>query len=130
MEESLEISINLPVPAQRVYEAWLDSAAHTAFTGAKAQIDPQIGGSFTAWEGYISGKTLELQPFSRILQSWRTTEFPENAADSLLEVKFAETAEGCLVTLNHSRIPEGQAAGYEQGWYDYYFDPMQAYFGH
>ena len=77
MTESFEIFIFFPgITAQQIYNAWLDSEAHSAFTGSPAQIDPQVGGQFTAWDGYIQGQTLETEPFRRILQAWRTTEFP------------------------------------------------------
>lgn len=34
---------------------------NTAFTGSKATCDAGVGGEFTAWDGYISGKNLELE---------------------------------------------------------------------
>ena len=101
---------------------------HAGFTGGAAEIDPAVGGAFTAWDGYIQGKTLELEPFSRILQSWRTTDFPAGSADSLLEVRLAEAEGGARITLVHTGIPDGQAAEYRQGWEDYYFAPLKEYF--
>ena len=82
MSEQLELSIELPASAQRIYTAWLDNASHTRFTGSAAVIDARVGGRFTAWNGYISGETLALEPYTRILQSWRTAEFPAEAPDS------------------------------------------------
>jgi activator of HSP90 ATPase len=114
---------------ERLYGAWLDSAAHSAFTGSPAQIDPQIGGRFSAWGGYIEGTTLELEPYRRIVQTWRTTEFPEGSADSRLEVLLEEAGLGqTRLTLLHSEIPEGQGQGYLQGWEEFYFQPMLANF--
>ena len=75
--DSLHLTTILPANPERVFLAWLDSAEHAAFTGSLAQIEPFVGGRFTAWDGYIQGATLELSPHTRILQSWRTTEFPE-----------------------------------------------------
>jgi hypothetical protein len=74
-----------------LYNAWLSSADHTKFTGSAADIDPSIGGKFTAWDGYISGT-------------------------------------GTEVTIDHSGIPEGQAEEYENGWQEFYFDPMRKYY--
>jgi uncharacterized protein YndB with AHSA1/START domain len=128
MAESLNLSTTFPVSPQRVYQAWLDSKEHGDFTGGKAQIDPHPGGNYTAWDGYISGKTLELEPHQRILQTWRTTEFPENSPDSLIELLLTPAQEGTQLTLIHTNIPDGQAVSYKQGWMDYYFKPMQEYF--
>jgi uncharacterized protein YndB with AHSA1/START domain len=129
MTESLNLSTIIPVPPQRVFHAWLDSKEHGGFTGGgEAIIDPHPGGSFTAWDGYINGKTLEIEPSKRILQSWRTTEFSENDPDSQLELLFKPVQEGTQLTLIHTNIPDGQAESYKQGWLDYYFKPMQEYF--
>lgn len=128
MSESIHVSTTLPASPQAVYQAWVDSQAHAAFTGSSAQIDPQVGGKFTAWDDYIQGSTLELEPYRRIRQAWRTTEFPEGSPDSDLEILLESVPEGTLITLVHTNIPDGQGEEYRQGWFDYYFQPMQEYF--
>lgn len=128
MTETIKISEVFPVTAKKLYEAWLDSKEHSAFTGSKAKINPAIGGAFTAWDKYISGKTLVLQPYSRIVQSWRTTEFHDSYPDSTLEVLFEKSANGTKMTLLHSGIPKGDSKKYEDGWNEYYIIPMKNYF--
>ncbi len=128
MAESIRVETVLPAPAQRIYEAWLDAEEHGEFTGGEAEIDPTVGGRHSAWDGYIQGVTLELEPYSRIVQSWRTTEFPEGSPDSRLEVVLEESGGSTRVTLIHTEIPDGQGAGYETGWRDFYFKPMAEYF--
>ena len=128
MTDSFEISTMLMAPAHRVYEAWLSSDEHAAMTGGAAQIDRTVGGKFSAWDGYITGTTLELEPSRRIVQSWRTVEFPTGAPDSRLEIVLDDTADGTRLTLKHSDIPAGQGSTYESGWVDNYFEPMKDYF--
>jgi uncharacterized protein YndB with AHSA1/START domain len=128
MSEAIEVSTTLPASPQAVYQAWLNSQAHGAFSGGAAQIDPRVGGSFTAWDGYIQGSTLELEPYRRIRQAWRTTEFPEGSPDSDLEIRLEPVPEGTLITLVHTQIPDSQGEEYRQGWLEYYFQPMQEYF--
>jgi activator of HSP90 ATPase len=72
---------------------------------------------------------LALDPPRRIVQAWRTTEFPDGAADSRLELTFSPSAGGTRLILRHTEIPEGQGISYAQGWIEHYFEPMQAYFG-
>lgn len=126
--ETVRIAAVLPVSADRVYAAWLDSREHARMTGSPAVVDPALGGDYSAWDGYISGKNLELEPARRIVQSWRSTDFPLGHADSRLEVHLLEAPGGCEIALIHSGIPEGQAAQYEQGWHDHYLEPMRKYF--
>jgi uncharacterized protein YndB with AHSA1/START domain len=128
--ETVRLTAVLPATADRVYAAWLDSAEHSKMTGGNAAVDPNVGGEHSAWDGYASGRTLELEPGRRIVQSWRTTDFPLGAADSRLEVHLLDVDEGrCEITLIHSDIPEGQGAKYDGGWREHYLLPMQKYFG-
>ena len=122
------VSDVLPAAPEAIYGAWLSSRDHGAMTGADAEIDPRPGGAFTAWDGYISGTTIELEPGRRIVQAWRTSEFDPADPDSRIEVLLEAADGGTRITLNHSNIPDGQP-DYEQGWRDNYFDPMREYFG-
>ena len=46
-----------------------------------------------------------------------------------LAVGLEPTEGGTRVTVGHTDIPEGQGESYEGGWNDFYFDPMERYFG-
>jgi hypothetical protein len=88
----------------------------------------ELGGEFSTFDGYITGRNLEFVPGERIVQSWRTTKFPVDHGDSTLTVTLEERNDGTLLTLVHSNVPEGHL-GYEQGgWQKQYFEPMIAYF--
>ncbi len=128
MSESIKLSAVVPATPQRVYEAWMSSKEHASFTGGAAVITARAGGKFTAWDGYILGVTEALEPGKRIVQSWRSTDFPADAPDSRLEVLLEPSPRGTRVTLLHTNIPDGQAEELKQGWKDYYFTPMKTYF--
>jgi activator of HSP90 ATPase len=128
MKDSLELSVTLHESAEKLYNDWLDSKAHSKFTGSPAQIDPSPNGKFSAWEGYISGTNKLLEPCHRILQTWRTTEFSEKEDDSILEVIFEHAGDKTHVILKHTNIPEGQGEDYKQGWKEFYFKPMKNYY--
>jgi uncharacterized protein YndB with AHSA1/START domain len=126
--ESIRVSARFPVTPDRLYAAWLDSQEHTRFTGDTARVDPLVGGRFSSWSGYISGENLELEPARRIVQSWRTTEFPDDSENSRVVVTFEPEGDGTRLTIEHTDIPEGHGDRCEDGWIDYYFEPMQRYF--
>lgn len=128
MTESISVSAVLPATPKQIYDAWLSSKGHTDMTGGEAQCTAKIGATFTAWDGYIEGKNLELEQGKRIVQSWRTSEFPETAEDSRLEILLEKAKGGTKITLNHTNIPKGQGKQYKQGWHDHYFEPMKEYF--
>ena len=128
MRNSIKISQIFPVSAKRLYDAWLSSREHTDFTHSKTEIKPKVGTNFTAGNGYIRGHNIVLQPYSRIVQSWRTTDFPENSIDSRLEILFEKVNSGTRLTLIHTQIPNGQITEYEKGWKKHYLKPMKTYF--
>ncbi|MGA7193292.1 MAG: SRPBCC domain-containing protein [Anaerolineales bacterium] len=113
---------------EQIYKAWLSTDGHTKMTGSPAEVEGRVKGKFTAWDGYISGETLELKPYSRIVQAWRTTEFPGGSPDSRVEILLESVKDGTKVTFVHSNIPDGQADDYKQGWQDFYFKPMKNYY--
>jgi uncharacterized protein YndB with AHSA1/START domain len=128
MKSAFTISTMIPAPPEKVFRAWLSTEGHTAMTGSPARVEPRVGGAFTAWDGYITGKTTALQPYTRIVQDWRTTEFPDSSADSQIEIVLEAIEGGTKLTLTHRNIPEGQAESYEGGWDESYFQPMKKYF--
>ena len=111
-----------------VYEAFVDPAKPAAFTGSTATGEPVEGGSFTAWDGYIAGRHERLVPGARIVQLWRTTEFPESHPDSRLELELRPEAENkTRLRLTHSGVPRSQAESYEKGWIEHYWNPLRDY---
>jgi activator of HSP90 ATPase len=116
------------VKPQQIYDAFLDGKKHSQMTGGKATADAHVGGKFTAWDGYISGTNLELDPGRKIVQTWETTGWPKGAEPSRLEWTFVEKDGGTEVTMVHSNVPAEQADSYRGGWVDYYWTPMKAYF--
>src|SRR5437764_8302578 len=99
-----EFSVTDVIPAspQAIYDAWLDSRGHAAMVGGKpARISAEPGGVFTVWDGYITGRNLELDPGRRIVQSWRTGKFTAADPDSRIEVVLEAVADGARVTVHH-----------------------------
>ena len=111
-----------------MYQAWITGTLHAEMTGAAATSEATKGGAFTAWNGYINGTHVALEPGKRIVQRWRTTDFPANAPDSTVEIRLSKAGNRARFTLLQSDIPDGQSDQYAEGWVSHYFDPMTAYF--
>lgn len=127
--DTIELSRILPATPEQIFAAWLDASEHTAMTGSPASLESaQVGGRFTAWDGYIDGSLLALEPSVRIVQSWRSDDFPADALDSLLEIRLEPALGGTRVTLRHSDLPEGAGPALLEGWEEFYFEPMERYF--
>ena len=127
MPISFTVKMQFQSNSETIYKAWLDSNVHSKMTGGEAKCSAVVGESFSAWDAYIEGRNLELFPYEKIVQSWRTSDFEVGQADSKLTLLLTDNAEGCQLTLIHAEIPEGQP-DYKQGWEDHYFTPMKEYF--
>jgi activator of HSP90 ATPase len=130
---SFEFSVSdlIPAGAQDIYDAWLSSSGHERITGGQpAQISAREGAEFTVWNGYITGRNLQLEPGRRIVQSWRTTKFTANDPDSQIEVLLQPSLGGTKVTVHHTNVPDGHTSYRDGGWQRSYFDPMKEHFKH
>jgi activator of HSP90 ATPase len=115
-------------PRAEVYDTWLSSEGHSAMTGGIALIDAREGGSYSAWDGYITGVTTLLDAPTRVVQSWRSANFGPEDPDSTIDVTFEEVGGGTRVTVRHSGVPIDQRGYEEGGWAKSYFEPMKAFF--
>jgi uncharacterized protein YndB with AHSA1/START domain len=128
MPYTFTLTTTIPASAQDIYDAWLDSLAHSEMTGGEANMSDEIGAEVSAWDGYISGRNLELVPGERIVQSWRSSKFADEHEDSIITITLQEVDGGTLLTLEHSNVPDEQRSYEEGGWQENYFEPMVAFF--
>ncbi len=126
--EAIRVSSMVPTAPTTLYLAWLNAEQHSAMTGGTAKIDSQVGGNFTTWNGYISGKLVILDLGRRLVMSWRTTDFPREASDSRVEIHLEALGGSTRVTVLHTDIPEGLSEKCRETWNEKYFGPMRTFF--
>jgi activator of HSP90 ATPase len=112
---------------EEVYAALLDPKKHAEFTGSPATTSARKGASFTAWDGYITGKNLELVRGKKVVQEWKTTEWPDGYPVSRLEITLAAKKGGTELKMVHSSVPAERVADYRGGWKSAYCDPLKKY---
>ena len=125
---TIKQKVVIPASPKEVYEAYVDPKKHTQFTGSKATGKAVVGGKFTAWDGYIFGKYLELDDGKRVVQEWTSTDFPKGAGPSRLELCFNKVPEGTELVMVQSNVPEEQADETAEGWIEWYWNPLKEYF--
>lgn len=128
MKKTIRQKVIVAAKPIEIYEAFVNAKRHSAFTGSKATGEGKVGGKFTAWDGYISGKFLELDEGKKIVQEWITTEWPEGYPPSRFELTFREVKDGTEVLMVHSDVPAEQAGELEEGWNESYWKPLKTYF--
>lgn len=108
--------------------------------GKQLRFEPHLGGRLTevydleTGEGFEIGKVTAWEPGKRLAFTWRLGSFSADESTDI-EVEFAPTATGTLLTLQHSgwdqvaSAPPGMAQGYSYGWKEllgFYVESTQA----
>lgn len=124
-------TVILPSQPDEIYHAWLDSKIHEKIIGTSVKIDPKVGGKFSLWDNTIIGRTIELHPGKhKIVQEWRdnSSNWPENYYSTVtIEIRDGDKSNSKL-TLTHRGIPAEHVKSVEEGWNDFYWEPMKKYF--
>ncbi|HLD85410.1 MAG TPA: SRPBCC domain-containing protein [archaeon] len=124
MKTSLKQVIIIKAEPHDVYEIYMDERKHSIFTDSKATITKKEGGKFSAYDGYATGKILELAPDKKIIQSWRADDWPDKHI-SIIKITLKKIKEGTELKFIQTDVPEEHVAVIEKGWHDFYWKPMK-----
>jgi activator of HSP90 ATPase len=128
MRNTIYKSVVLPAPAAELYDMYMDSETHAAFTGAPAKISDEPGSPFEAFGGLLLGTMLQVVKPHLIVQSWRSVNFADDDPDSTLIISFVEEEEGeGRIDLVHLDVPDSDFQGVTGGWESRYFAPWLTY---
>lgn len=116
------------VTPKQVYDAYTDPKKHSEFTDSRATGKPVVGGKYSTWDGYIFGKYLVVEDGKRVVQEWTTTDWEDGYSASKVELTFKAVGEDTEITMVHSNVPKVQANEIEQGWIEFYWNPLKEYF--
>jgi activator of HSP90 ATPase len=122
--KTIRQTVTFKASPHEVYEALMDSKKHARFTGAAASISREVGGKFTAYDGSLQGENLELVPDAKIVQTWRSDDWPEGHY-SRATFSLAKVEGGTRLTFTQTGVPEEFYEDVKQGWIDYYWEPMK-----
>src|SRR4029077_12164098 len=75
--ECIHQEVVIKASRARVYQALTDAKQFSKVTefsmpGVTTVISPEVGGAFSLFGGYISGRHIEMVPSERLVQAWRT----------------------------------------------------------
>ena len=124
--KNLKQVVNFKTSSHDVYEALMDSKKHAKFSNSKANISREVGGEFTAYDGWINGKNLELIQDKKIVQNWRGNgeDWPKGYY-SKVTFLFSKTKNGVKLTFKHEGIPESTYEDIKSGWIEHYWEPIK-----
>ncbi len=125
--KTIRQTVSFKISAHDVYDALMDSKKHSKFTGSKTSISKKVGGKFSVYDGYASGKNLELIPGKKIVQSWRAADWEKDAVSTVV-FEIIPKGNGTTLKFTHYDVPAEHATAIAQGWKDFYWHPMKKMF--
>lgn len=120
---------------KRVYEALIDTrqfdqvvqlsgAMKDMAPGSKpTEISREVGGAFSLFGGYITGRQIELVPNERIVQAWRVGRW-DPGVYSIAKFELVEQGSGTRIVFDHTGFPKGEAEHLASGWKSHYWEPL------
>ena len=111
-----------------VYEMLMDSKKHALFSDASARISRKVGGKFTAYDGWITGKNLKLTKDKEIIQSWRSEDWPKGHY-STVKFTLKKDGAGTKLIFLQTDIPAADYKDISSGWKEFYWERMKAMIG-
>lgn len=122
--KNIKQNVNIKATPHAVYEMLMNSKKHAELTGAKASISRKVGGKFSVYDGYATGKNLELVADKKIVQSWRASDWADGIY-SEVKFLFTPTKNGTKLIFIQTGVPIENADSIADGWRDYYWEPMK-----
>jgi activator of HSP90 ATPase len=119
--------VTFSAPPHAVYEALMDAKQHADFTGDVAKINRKVGGTFSVFGGYATGRNLKLVPDRKIVQEWRASDWAPGVY-STVTFELANRRRGTKLTFLQTDVPADQVESIKQGWEDYYWSSLKEYF--
>jgi uncharacterized protein YndB with AHSA1/START domain len=124
---------------KRVYEALTDAKQFNKVVmlsaamqsgmapgGKPPEVSREVGGAFSAFGGYVTGRHIELLPSERIVQAWRAASWGPGQY-SIARFEFTEQGSGTKLVFDHAGFPQGQGAHLAEGWKANYWEPLEKY---
>jgi uncharacterized protein YndB with AHSA1/START domain len=97
MKWTVDVGGPVPAPPEEVFAVWVDGERFAEVTGKPARGRPEVGAARAMLGNFACGAVVELEPPRRILELWRSKDFPDDAPDAVLQVFFEPHGEGSFV---------------------------------
>ncbi|HXS58259.1 MAG TPA: SRPBCC domain-containing protein [Hanamia sp.] len=114
-------------PPGHLYEIYMNADKHSTATGAPAEIADKEGSTFSAHNGYITGKNLQLLKDRLIVQSWRAQSWSSDDIDSTFIIYLEQKGADTMLHAIHANVPDDAFAGLDSGWHKMYWEPFELY---
>jgi len=126
----LNISEDMKCTGQELFNALTRKDMIQIFTNSEAKMTEQAieGGAFELLGGNISGKYIEVTPFTKIVQEWRLKSWP-GGITSTVTITIKQSKEDTKLFIKQTGVPIKEVESTKEGWHRYYIQAMKRSFG-
>ncbi len=119
-----KLYIKIKASAEDIYACLTNPLTIELWSGYPATMEDEVGTEFELWDGDITGKILELEPFSKVTQQWY---FGEQEEESVVTYKLHQEKNHVSVELRHTNIPDEVFEEFREGWESNFLLPIKNY---
>lgn len=117
----------LPASPEQVMHMLTEQKLIAIWSGEEVVFEAREGGKVELFGGWMKGEVQSISA-DELSYTWRTAEWADETADSLVHFKLKDSGEQTLLVLNHTNLPnEDEKKSQLQGWEDYFFVPLEDY---
>ncbi len=127
MTKNIQHRVTIRATPAQVFEALMDGKKHAAFTGEPASITGREGGRFTCYGDYIRGFNLELEAGKRIVQAWRSRDWPNGLYSIVTFNLSSDGRNGTVLRFSQIGVPAGDYGRKNKGWRTHYWEPLKRF---
>ena len=123
---SIHQEVSIAASPAVIYKILTDAKDFAKMTGGRAaSIGAGAGGAFSMFDGHITGRHVELVPGKRIVQAWRSKDWPEGHY-SIARFELSPDGKGTKLVFDQTGHPADAQPHLESGWVNMYWEPMKA----
>lgn len=124
MEIHQEVTIN--AAPEVVFDVLVSSEKFREMTGGReAAISSEAGGAVSLFDGAISARNIELVPGKRVVQAWRSNDWPEGLY-SIVRFELSQAGRSTELVFDQAGHPDEATEMLSGGWHQMYWEPMNA----
>jgi len=120
--KTIEQTYKIKASVDKVWQALVDPVVIDRWGGGPAKMKAEVGSKFSLWGGDIHGTNTKIIKAKLLEQDW----FSGNWAEpSKVVFKLKADGELAIVELKHTDVPDSELRDIDQGWKDFYLNPIK-----
>ncbi|HKK69387.1 MAG TPA: SRPBCC domain-containing protein [Bacteroidales bacterium] len=122
--KDFETKLKIKADIEDVWMAFTNPNAIELWSGFPARFSPETGTEFNLFDGDITGRILEAEPMSKLVEQWY---FEGEGVESIATIKLHPQKNSVFVELEHTNIPDDAYDNITHGWKHYFLKAIKTY---